>query len=254
MLTFVTTDLAQRDDRPLRAPWTPLAPLAEDTWATIQRAALHANDRYLSEVVEAWAFCPFARAGREAGSSVREVHRIDQGDEVEGLLRRFADVAAREEHTVTQVLLPLAEALPDDFSAFCHALTAAGNARLPRPALACAPLHPGLSYEVANPYALVPLFRRAPDPTIQWVRLDGLEAIYEGCTSGTVCPTPEELEILLRDGVKPARKLYDRVVMTNAQMAKRLGIARIEGLLREISDEAHKSYALALLHDDENVA
>ena len=234
-------------DQPLRAPWPALEPLGEDTWAAIAQAALRANDRYLGEVIEAWAFCPFAREGRLSGASVRELHRPGLGDDAAGLLQRFAQVAARSQHAVTQVILPLADVAADDFVAFCHQLTAVGNARLPAPVLACAPLHPGLSYGVNTPYALVPLFRRAPDPTIQWVRLDGLEAIYQGRTSGTTCPTPAELAALLRDGPKAAPKLYDRVALTNAQMAKRLGVPRIEAVLRDISEEAHRSYARTLL-------
>lgn len=236
-------------DRPLRAPWPAWEALSDDTWAAIERDALRANDRYLGEVIEAWAFCPFAREGRLSGASVRQVHRVGQGDDAEGLLRCFAEVAARPDHAVTQVLLPLVEVSAEDFLAFCHQLTAAGNARLPTPALACAPLHPGLAYGVSTPYALVPLFRRAPDPTIQWVSLAGLEAIYQGRTSGTTCPTPAEAELLLREGPKPARRLYDRVAQTNAQMARRLGIPRIEALLREISEDAHQSYARTLLRE-----
>jgi hypothetical protein len=219
--------------------------------------ALRANDRYLGEVIEAWSFCPFAREGRLAGSTAREVFRAGAGGREAGaggddadsraLLELLRAVAGRTQHAVTQVILPLVAVEPQAFIDFCHQLTAVGNAGLPQPALACAPLHPELEYGTGNPYQLVPLFRRSPDPTIQWVRLDGLEAIYAGRTSGTTCPTPEELERILREGPRPAVKLYDRVAETNAQMARRLGIPRIEAILRELSREAWRGYQRALL-------
>jgi hypothetical protein len=269
-MSVATTNATEVRDRPLQAPWAPVEPVPDPLWPVIERLALRSNDRYLEEVVEAWSFCPFAREGRLAGATAREVFRCGAGPgaggrqgprgstvgqglaqdaDSLGLLELFRSVAGRTQHAVSQVILPLVQVGPEAFGDFCQQLTAIGNASLPEPVLACAPLHPDLPYGTANPYQLVPLFRRAPDPTIQWVRLDGLDAIYAGRTSGTVCPTPEELERILRDGPKAAPKLYDRVAETNAKMARRIGIPKLEALLRTLSDEAQRSYGRAILGD-----
>lgn len=233
---------------PLTVPWSAPPPLSARAWAAIEREALRVNDRYLLEVIEGWAFCPFAKEGRKQGTTARHVHRAGAGDAA-ALLALFDEVAAKKQHAVTQVLFPLVEVDPESFSDFCYRLTALGNARLPAPALACAPLHPALPYSDANPFALVPLFRRAPDPTLQWVRLDGLEAIYQGRSSGTTCPGPEELERLLKEGPKPAPRLYDRVAETNAQMARRLGVERVAALLRALAEDGRRAYRRVVLED-----
>ena len=48
-------------------------------------------------------------------------------------------------------------------------LCPSGSSYRTNSALACAPLHPALPFVETSMYGMVPLFRRAPDPTIQWV-------------------------------------------------------------------------------------
>jgi len=228
----------------MHAPWTP-PDVPEIAWDAIEREALRVNDRYLSEIVEGYAFCPFAKDGREKGRTARYVHR-SRGNDGEALLALFALVAATPEQEVAQVILPLVDVDPKDFATFCYALTELGNARARVSTLACAPLHPALPFSTATPYTLLPLFRRAPDPTIQWVRLDGLDAIYAGRTTETICPTPEELALIQRADAAPRAALYDRVCDTNSRMAERIGVARLEGMLRDIAEDGRRSYGRAL--------
>lgn len=230
-------------------PWTPPG-ISSAQWDSIEREALRVNERYLSEIVEGYAFCPFSRQGQRNGQTGRYVHRSGPGGTA-ALLELMTQIAAIPAHAVSQVILPLAEVSAKEFSAFCHQLTAFGNARMGKPVLACAPLHPELAYDSSNEFALVPLFRRAPDPTIQWVRLDGLESIYQGRSSGTICPSREEVEQILRDGPRPAPRLYERVAETNARMARRIGVERLAEMLREIADDARRSYQRVLLSGDE---
>ena len=83
--------------------------------------------------------------------------------------------------------------------------------------LACAPLHPKLPFVEANMYGLVPLFRRAPDPTIQWVRLDGLEALYAGRGSDNQYLQVQDIESFVRS----ARLLVRRFMMLSARPTQR---------------------------------
>ena len=115
--------------------------------------------------------------------------------------------------------------------------------------LAVAPLHPQLSYQDTSANGMLTLFRRTPDPTIQWVRLEALSEIYEG---RTCCPRfvpPEQIMRTLREA-PPATGLYDRIAETNRAMAERIGVKNVEKLLREISEEAARNYASILLEMD----
>jgi hypothetical protein len=151
---------------------------------------------------------------------------------------------------VAQVIMPVIEAEPEAWRRFCLDLTEVGNASLSKPVLACAPLHPRLPFDEANMYGLVPLFRRAPDPTIQWVRLDGLEALYAGRGSDNQYLQVEDIESFVRSAQPPRPPLYDVVCKTNAAMARRLTIERVVKILDEIAGDGRRVYAQILLADE----
>jgi hypothetical protein len=215
----------------------------------VERVALQANDRYLHEFLERYAFCPFAKQGRIDGTSVRYVYVADTL-RLEPLLDLMAMVASKREHVVSQVIMPLIEVEPEAWTDFCFELTKLGHIRMGgRDVLAVAPLHPQLPFNSSNPFALVPLFRRTPDPTIQWVRLDGLEALYEGRGRGSHYVDPQDVPALLA-GPTPPQPLYDRVAETNMSMAKRLTVATVEETLAAIHRQARRSYVDILLRSE----
>jgi hypothetical protein len=231
-------------------PFDPIPRFRPALRRALEREALRINDRYLLEFIERYAFCPFAKEGRETGSSTRYVYLADSPS-VDGLLALMERTAAATEHVVTQVILPLVEVDPVRWRRFCFQLTEAGHAAMGgRDVLAVAPLHPELSFRTINPYALVPLFRRSPDPTIQWVRLDGLESLYQGRESGKQYVDPNDIPALL-EGPTPPRPLYDRVAETNMSMARRLSIDTIVKLLEEHVHDARRSYARLILEAGE---
>lgn len=232
------------------APYEPLLGLDAATWEAIEVAALEANDSYLTTFLEPGSFCPFSKGGRKRGQTARFVHRAGTAD-VEPLLARMLEVARDPTQLVIQVVVPLVEVEPAAWSAFCRALTAAGNDRLRTESpdggdvLAVAPLHPELAYSTRSPYALIPLFRRTPDPTIQWVRLDALEALYRGRTGDTVFVDPSDVLAAARR--PPAPDLFTRIAESNVKMAQRLGIAEVERTLRALAVAARDRYARILL-------
>ncbi|HND08854.1 MAG TPA: hypothetical protein PLY80_00395 [Pseudomonadota bacterium] len=234
-------------------PFEPLGPMTDKTRARLTEESLRVNDRYLREFIEGSSFCPYARQGRRAGQTQRHVYLAETLD-LAPLLQLFLDIAADPTQVVAQVIMPVIEAEPEAWRRFCLELTELGHARLKKPVLACAPLHPKLPFVEANMYGLVPLFRRAPDPTIQWVRLDGLEALYAGRGSDNQYLQVQDIESFVRSAQPPRPPLYDVVCKTNAAMARRLTIERVVKTLDEIASDGRRSYAQILLEDESQAA
>lgn len=234
-------------------PFAPLPPLTLGARRALEAIALEANDRYLETFLEPHSFCPFSRGGRKRGLTHREVCLASSLD-VTPWLDLMEALAADPTKVVAQLIFPAIEVPPDAWSRFCHELTTAGNERMRvgvgkgAEVFAVAPLHPELGYSTKNAYTLIPLLRRTPDPTVQWVRLDALEKLYEGRSAKTVFVDVAELEAFL---AAPQKKpLFDRIAETNQQMAERLGVAEVERTLRELSRWAQARYARALLDDE----
>ncbi len=233
----------------LNFPFDPLEPAAEILLEQMQSEALRVNRRYLEEFLEKYAFCPYSRGGRRKNTVHQYVYYCDSHDAAP-LVQLMAEVARDPQQVVVQVIMPAIQVAPSDWIRFSHDLTAYGHAQIGgAPVLACAPLHPELPYNTEGPEAMIPLFRRTPDPTIQWVRLDGLAAIYEGRGADTVFVEAKSiLDYLATASTRP--NLYQRIAETNAAMAKRLTFPVVEALLREIARDAQKSYARIFLAAD----
>lgn len=245
-------------DRPMKkapiptVPFAALPALPEATKRALEAAALESNDRYLETFLEPNSFCPFSRGGRTRGQTLRLVYYADTTD-FAPFLERIVEAASDPSKVVIQVIMPLIEVTPEAWSRFCHEATAAGNELLRAGAgggkdvFAIAPLHPELAYSTVNHFALIPLLRRTPDPTIQWVRLDALEALYEGRTGDTEYVDLANLAAYL---TQPKRSpLFERIAETNLKMAQRLGIPEVERTLRELWRSAQERYARILLSD-----
>ncbi len=254
----MTVTSSERDrSGPVTPPFVALPPICAALAAELEAEAMRANDRYLHAFIEEYSFCPFARGGREAGQTRRYFHYASEPSAealVEALVALMHRIAADPSQVVAQVILPLIDVEPEAWIGFCDALTALGHARLRDgggPAvLAFAALHPRLAYSAQNAFATVPLFRRAPDPTIQWVRLDGLEKIYEGRDSEVRFVDPANILAFLRDAPPARPPLYDRIAETNLKMARRLGLPRVEAMLAGYADDAQRAYqALLIGHD-----
>jgi nitrite reductase/ring-hydroxylating ferredoxin subunit len=229
-------------------PARPLPPLDAELKRRLRVASLAANDRYVQAFLEEHSICPFSRGGRLQGQTARHVHFAESAD-ASPIVEQMAEAAAQPGKVVVQLIFPLLDIGADDFRQFCHDVTSAGNARIgPVETYAVAPLHPDLAYLPRNAYTIIPLFRRAPDPTIQWVRLDALESIYEGRSDKDIYVSPSEIQAYL---ARPKRKpLFDMIAETNLKMAHRLGIENVEKTLRGIARDARHIYERILLGED----
>ncbi|MEZ4221476.1 MAG: DUF1415 family protein [Polyangiaceae bacterium] len=241
MSEVVTRERAAR----VEFPFACLAPLDDGVRARIEAEALRVNDRYLEEFLEKYAFCPYSREGRRRGEVQRYVHFCDSHDP-EPLVERMRQVAADESQVVAQVIFPLIDVSAVDFERFCRQLTDYAHSQLfDHDVLAAAPLHPDLRFTQSNPEALIPLFRRTPDPTLQWVRLDALQNLYSGRESDTVFVDASSIDSYLRDNAGRT-PLYETIAQANAKMLQRLSVPTVEALLSDIARDARDSYARIL--------
>lgn len=239
------TLLHREIDSALPLPFTPLPEIDAAMRRELKAAALHANERYLSEQIEEHSFCPYSRGGRAQGQTERYVHYYSESD-IRPLIEYMVKAASDPSLVVVQVILPMVETAPDKWVEFCHKVTDLGNEYLGgTETFAVAPLHPALPYKDTTSFALIPLFRHSPDPTIQWVRLDGIAALYAGRERDTKYVDPADIMTFMEK--QHQQPLFDRIADTNLLMANRLGISRVEENLAEISVTAQKRYMNILL-------
>ncbi|RMG97088.1 MAG: hypothetical protein D6705_09565 [Deltaproteobacteria bacterium] len=166
-------------------PWH--GPVPEDAPRLSEVHAVH--DRYVVDVVEARSLCPFARKCREMG----RLHRIPfvAGDGVPSpaaVATALAETvqAHPDAEIVLLVVVPPATHpfwASDRFDGFTREVRMAydvarrGDPTLPRfYAVSFHPLPPAPSAP-PTPENLVPTLRRSPDPLIQCVRADMLDAL-----------------------------------------------------------------------------
>lgn len=123
-------------------------------------------------------FCPFARQTRESGRLGRAVLEMAAPDET-ALVAAIRAWEAREEIEIALLLLPC---LAVDASAFEHFVSGAREryAREARQSggrqrFFAVAFHPELEVDVGTPARAVSLLRRAPDPTVQLVRVEAID-------------------------------------------------------------------------------
>ncbi|HEU5075916.1 MAG TPA: hypothetical protein VFU02_17100 [Polyangiaceae bacterium] len=209
---------------------------------SIEALALTANDRYVLDLLERENLCPYAKAGRERGATARFVH-FAETDDPDPIARIFEE-AASSDLEVVQIIFPLVAIEAHVFARFVNDVTEALNRRRNRPVFASAALHPGLGYRRDTPAGLISLFRHAPDPTLQWVRLETLDNIYRGRKGGTSFVDLSNLSRVLE--ATPKRDLYEEIAHTNQATAERLGIDALAERLARLSEETQAGYQAVL--------
>jgi nitrite reductase/ring-hydroxylating ferredoxin subunit len=229
-------------------PFQPLPPLDDLTRQQLGAVAEAAYDRYLMAFLEEHSLCPFARGGRRRGMTTRVAY-VAQSSDAQPLIDIALAAAPDAAKAVVALILPAIDVEPEAWRLFAVGITNAVNAvHAGGPVYSVAALHPDHPYSAQSPLALVPLFRRAPDPTMQLVRLDALEAVYEGRSGKDVYVPPELIPEVLSRPAPPS--MFDRIAETNMKMAQRLGIGRLERDLRVIHEETRRNYQRLLLHGD----
>ncbi|GIW72316.1 MAG: hypothetical protein KatS3mg102_1858 [Planctomycetota bacterium] len=206
-----------------------------------EREVLRINERYVTEIVEAFGICPFARRARERGQIARTV--LPQSDPARALGPALQALLALERTEPAQVLMgmfifPCLRIGLRAFSAFAERLQQAYAARCgPARQFVGVVFHPGYALRATSPAAAVPWLRRSPDPTLQWTRHSALEAARRALPAG---PLPQGG--LVR--TDPHSAVSARIAAANFALvtdeARRIELERI---FADIAADRARSYA-----------
>jgi hypothetical protein len=187
-------------------------PLAQSFAAEVHRV----HRRYAAEIVAANRLCPFLRdvdTGFGAFVAMLDPGEPDVDAAVEAILAAG--------NPVIHVVFPLSRPAPSMFERFSGRVGQALKKALQDPPV-MATFHPDLVGDAGDPYRLVALLRRAPDPFVQLIP----EGMHEG---GTVfAPLPSQGDPLPR----PPEEAVDSA---QANFAK-LRDGRVEPLLALMAD------------------
>jgi hypothetical protein len=202
--------------------------------ATVHRI----HDRYQREVVEDLSLCPFARRCRQEGRLHRPVFfaRRPQDPTPSACAEQLAAIV--RQHPDAEVVLLTFVVTPDhpfrnlaQFDAFVPAVRAAYES-LRAPQFYFVAFHPDFPAPPVGgsfgPQHLLPLLRRTPDPVIQSVRADLLEAIRAQAQQNAhervlqeLPGRPPELRESLRQGVLADSELTARIAQANFETVGR---------------------------------
>lgn len=166
-------------------PFAALPALSADVQRRVEREALRLETRYVEEALAHPAYCPRPEQRSALQARRRVVHYA--ADRNIGPLFDQMWMSLELPNVVTHVVFPLLEVDARRWVVFCQALTDAGHGlRDMAPALSVTALHPSLPPD--RPATLEPIFLRAPDPMLRWVRLD--------CADQTpCCATPDDASV-----------------------------------------------------------
>ena len=126
-------------------------------------------DRYLVEVVEAYALCPWAKPARLAGEIAVDV--VFGAPDAAAFATAATALLARAETRVAMVVAPELAVDPAALRAIRDRVAAL------IPDAGVADFHPHAGLDLASPARLVPFLRRSPDPMLQLVPLAILENV-----------------------------------------------------------------------------
>lgn len=202
---------------------------------------LRINDRYVSEFVEGYNLCPFAKLTRERGALFREVLGVDDH---ERCLQTMAAWEQEPKLEIGMLIFPLTNLDPLRFDRFTQTL----RERYEKPRghaapLVLAPFHRNAGFGDKTPAAMTMFWRRAPDPFIQVVPIALLRSIKGQSTGGKVLwdGTAKSLAELQRRNRHPP--LSVSIAADNYRRLESPGMAQLQATLEAIYVDRDRSYA-----------
>ena len=196
----------------------------------VERHARRLLDRYLTEVVERFGLCPWAEPARRRGELRVEIVR-DPADVPAAVAR----IALDEGAALGMVVLAASSISPAELRRLRDAAM--------RPDVAIADFHPHGAGDLATPARLVPLLRRSPDPMLQVVRWDVLEAARRA-------PRPPDRAAQTRllaghaDAAGAGERASDAIARSNHAAISAAGVAALTAILDELARERALVYQL----------
>jgi hypothetical protein len=202
------------------------------------------HERYTVEVVERFNVCPWARHARAAGEVEREV-LLQRDEAIEPTLELLARIEADPRRLpVVIAIYPRLAIDPRGFDRFAALVRDADQKRHGgRPVYVSATFHPDFPYDARSPASLVPFLRRSPDPSLQLVRLDVLDAARGKSDHGTYVFdfSAAAWDELRRRAAAPP--LAERIAIDNQRTVEEEGRERFEALFRALIADRDASYA-----------
>jgi hypothetical protein len=197
---------------------------------------LRIHQRFLVEVIEKHGLCPWAEGTRLSGG-LRRVVILEQNP-VDEILALGDDVL------VCILLWPRFKGAPGDFEIALKQLREEEERRRGmRSPFVTALFHPALKYSAATPDQLVQLFRRSPDPSIQFIRHSALQSVRSAGPAGKFLfdgSAKALRELLRRETELP---VSDRIAHDNKNTVEKIGVEAILERYRDIAADRARSYA-----------
>ena len=189
-------------------------------------------DRYLVEVVEKYALCPWARMARERGEVQFEV--VWGTPTVDAWVAAAEALLARDNVQVAMVVAPELVIRPGAL----HSVRNDVSTRMQ--SVGIAEFHPEAALDLVSPARLVPYLRRSPDPLMQMVPLSLLESV-----KGQSQTVDRMHQVQALGGVAPPqrRDTGDRVAEDNHATVS-ASHAAITATLEDIAADRRRSYEL----------
>ncbi len=186
-------------------------------------------ERYIVEVVEAYALCPWARAARTGGEVSVEVIFGEPTDEA-----WLAAIDAAFAAPMTRVAMIVAPELGLDLATF---RAVRDRIAAQRSAYGVAEFHPRAALDLATPARLVPFLRRSPDPLLQVVPLSLLQSVR-----ASEVPDRAQQAQILRGLADPPRDVAAQIAVAN-HATVRAQHAAIDAILDDIARDRDAAYA-----------
>jgi hypothetical protein len=201
----------------------------------LEQEVLRLNRRYLDEVVEAFALCPWALRARLDGQVSERVFTHESPDFFAESLDALSTLSAHESIEVGLFIYPRLRLSRLEFEHFVRRLRALDEARyeVGEVPLAMAAFHPDAEPDLDDAERLIPYLRRSPYPTIQVVRRTALERVRGGADEGTAYLDLSLVASLdVHEPVSPP--LRERIARANLATVRRVGKDTLEAAVRDI--------------------
>jgi hypothetical protein len=209
----------------------------------LEAEAIRVYQRYATEIVEPLGLCPWARRARLDGHVTHRVV-LDTAPGPKDVLAHVDAVARDPEIHVGLLLFPRIALDAREFRRFASSLRQADAARHSpgETPLFMADFHPFAPLDPGSAARLVAFIRRTPDPTIQLVRSDILDAVRKNDQGGTVFMAAESL-VHGEWPVQPSVPLHQRIAEANLETLQQYGFEQMSAQLDEIRRDRDQSYA-----------
>ncbi len=188
-------------------------------------------DRYILEIVETYALCPWAKPARLGDELAVEV--LWGAPTTAEWIAAGERLLARESTRVAMVVAPELAATPSDLRAIRNLVAARISTA------GVADFHPDATLDLATPPRLVPFLRRSPDPLLQLVPLALLDAVR-----GTPPSLDRSVQAQILRGLAPPvrRDVADTIAAANHERVS-ADQAAVTATLDDIAADRRRSYA-----------